>query len=348
MLQIGADWTPKPWLDVHIGGQARHEDAAAGVKRAGLVDAFVAIRKDIGSNQIQLRAGQFFPGTSRENRDNLWTSPYTINFSALNTWIAEEFRPAGAEVEWRHPRANFDAVTLAAGLFRDNDTMGTLLAWRGWSVGNRISMYGDVLPLPPLFSLQTAFKDQRSGTAPFERDLDGRIGYTARLRYQRPERGSVQIMQADNRGDRDAYPRGDGVEYAWQTRFNIIGADVKTDRGTALLAEYCWGATGMGLPLLGVDLRYYTWYALVSQPVGRNRFSARFDVFQTADRDRGRETNSENGRAWTLTWFYDLRDSTRLGVEFASVVGHRLAAAESGFDPNTDARTLVAELRYRF
>ena len=31
-----------------------------------------------------MRAGEFFLPTSRENRGNLWTSPYAITFSTLN------------------------------------------------------------------------------------------------------------------------------------------------------------------------------------------------------------------------------------------------------------------------
>ena len=38
--------------------------------------------------------------------------------------------------------------------FRNNDSMGALLAWRGWSVGNRLSVYDEVLPLPPLTTLR--------------------------------------------------------------------------------------------------------------------------------------------------------------------------------------------------
>ncbi len=345
LVQIGAQWTPAAWIDIHIGAQARHDPASKSVRAAGLVDAFVAVRK----GPFQLRAGQFFLGTSRENRENLWTSPYTISFSALNTWIAEEVRPVGAELEWRHHFANFDAITLVGGAFRNNDTMGAILGWRGWSIGNRLSVYGEVLPLPPLFSLRDGrfFAHQRrDGTVPFESDLDKRTGYTARVRYQRPERGSLQFARVDNRGDRHEYRQ----EYAWHTRVNVLSGDLRNDRGTTLLAEYGWGSTGMGLrPLAVVDLTYGAGYALVSQTFGRNRLSARFDVFRTNDRDHtSAETNTENGRAWTIAWFYEVRPQVRLGLEFANVSARRIAAAESGFDPNTDGRTLTVEMRYRF
>jgi hypothetical protein len=252
-------------------------------------------------------------------------------------------------VQYRHVTGFGHAVTAGATAFRGNDASGTLLAWRGWSIGDRVSVYGEVLPLPPLFSLRDPemFEDQRSdGTRPFEPDLDHRLGYTARVRYQRPERGSIQLARINNRGDRHEYRE----EYSWQTDFYVAGGDIRNDRGTSLLAEYCWGSTGMGFrPEAVVDLDYYAGYVLASQTFGRNRLSARFDLFQTADRDRtNAETNSEIGRAWTFAWFYDVRPDTRLGVEFANIASRRQAAAESGYDPNTDGRTLALELRYRF
>jgi hypothetical protein len=349
VAQFGADWTPRPWIDVHVGAQARYEPAVSTVSRAGLVDAFVALRKEFGTDQLQLRAGQFFLGTSRENRENLWTSPYTVNFSAWNTWVGEEVRPIGAELEWRHERANLDAITFAGGAFRGNDTMGALLAWRGWSLGNRLTVYNEVLPLPPLFSLRDPrfFEDQRhDGTVPFESDLDGRTGYTARIRYSRPERGSLQIIRVDNRGDRHEYRD----EYAWQTHFTLLSGDVRNDRGGELLAEYGWGSTGMGFrPEAVVDCTYYSAYVLASQKFGRNRVSARVEVFGTEDRDQSNaETNDESGRAWTLAWLYDLRENMRIALEFANVSAQRIAAEESGADPNTDGRSLTLEVRYKF
>src|SRR5205823_3356880 len=77
--QLGIDWTPTSWLRVHAHGVARS-------KRSGLVEAYVDLQKDFGANNLRLRAGQFFLPTSRENTDPLWSSPYTISFSALNTW----------------------------------------------------------------------------------------------------------------------------------------------------------------------------------------------------------------------------------------------------------------------
>ena len=336
-VQLGIDWTPTDWLNVHAHGAGRR-------KGSGLIEAYVDFRK----SDFRLRAGQFFLPTSRENTDKLWSSPYTISFSVLNTWIGEEFRPLGAELQWQHLTTNA-VVTVAGGAFRGNDTMGALLGWRGWSMGNRLTTYGEVLPLPPLFSLRdpNGFDDQRKdGTKPFGPDLDGRAGLSGRIRVSLPERATIQLAHIDNRGDRDEY-RG---EYAWQTQLNLLSGQLDGQRGTTLAAEYGWGKTGMGFaPQAFVDLTYYAAYALVSQTFGRHRVSARFDVFGTTDRDHSfAENNTESGRGWTLAWFYNLRPSLRLGAEFANIGAQRIAAAQSGFDPNTDGRTLTMEVRYRF
>ncbi|HXH40392.1 MAG TPA: hypothetical protein VNN08_17310, partial [Thermoanaerobaculia bacterium] len=83
VAQVGAEWAPLSWLDLHASGVARRDQPGAFGKRAGLVEAYV----NLHSEHFDVRAGQFFLGTSRENTGPLWTSPYTVNFSPLNTWI---------------------------------------------------------------------------------------------------------------------------------------------------------------------------------------------------------------------------------------------------------------------
>jgi hypothetical protein len=335
---VGVDWNPTPWLTAHASGLARREPTRYAGERSGLVDAYVELHNE----HLQLRAGQFFLGTSRENVGPLWSSPYTISFSALNTWIGEEVRPVGVDLRWT---PNF-YVSAGATAFRDNDTAGALLAWRGWTVGNRLTVYNEVLPLPPLASFTTGFTDQRSdGTVPFEKDLDDRTGYAARLRVQLPELASVQLAHFDNRGDRKEYRD----EYAWKTRFDVVSAQAFTTTPMTVLAEYMRGKTGMGAPPIFVDADFEAWYVLVSYKVHHERFSARYDGFSTTDRDHAPvETNTEHGRSWLFAWLHDVNDHVRIGAEFVQVTGDRVAAQESGFSPNTDGHTVTLELRYSF
>jgi hypothetical protein len=344
-IQLGADWTPTQWFDMHVSGVARRDADGARGKRAGLVEGYL----DLRAGEVQLRAGEFFLPTSRENKEELWTSPYTMTLSAWNSWIAQEVRPIGLDLEWKHLGAS-TVTTIAGTAFKGNDSMGSLLAWRGWSVGNRLSVHNEVLPLPPLFSLRDPKMfgaNQRSdGTLAIGRDLDGRIGYSARVRVSLPERAMLQFARLDNRGDRRLH-RG---EYSWVTTFNVLSGEIGNRDATIVAAEYGWGNTGMGFaPDARVQMTFTAGYVLLSRKVSRMRYSARFDTFATDDRDHSiAETNTEHGRSWTLAAFYEANEHLRTGLELVNVTGGRRAAEESGVDPNMDARTLMAEVRYRF
>jgi hypothetical protein len=52
----------------------------------------------------RLRVGAFHMPVSLENRGPGWTDVYSITPSALNTWLGEEFRTIGAELEPIGPR----------------------------------------------------------------------------------------------------------------------------------------------------------------------------------------------------------------------------------------------------
>lgn len=345
--QLGLDWTPSDWFDVHVHGIARHD---RDLDHAGIAEAYAEVHKTLAHDQFHLRAGEMFLPTSRENRGNLWTSPYAITFSALNSWIAEEVRPIGADVEWRHELPNLSAITVAGTAFRGNDTMGTLLGWRGWAVSSKVATYRETLPLPPLFSFSDpkSFTDQRHGTTPFDRDLDGRTGFAERIRFTVPERGMIQVAHLDNRGERDLYKD----QYAWQTRFNLVGAEVGSQDSTVLAAEYIDGDTGMGFGGHGrgwVQADFYATYVLLSHKYGRSRVTARVEEFATFERDHSRaENNTEHGRALAFAWLYELTPHWRLGAEFTSVTGDRPAAAQSAADPNMDGHAVTVEARYGF
>ena len=154
----------------------------------------------------------------------------------------------------------------------------------------------------------------------------------------------MQVTHVDNRGERDEY-RG---EYAWQTHFNIAAAQIGLTSPATVAAEYCWGATGMGVPPHFVQADFATWYLLTSYKRGNDRYSLRFDTFSTKDRDHVAEDNSEHGHSWVLAWMHDLTPNVRLGTEFAQVTGNRPAAQQSGVSPNTDARSVTVEVRYGF
>jgi hypothetical protein len=322
---IGVDWRPAQWLALHASGT---ED--------GLIEAHATLRREIALDDVQLRAGAFFLPTSRENRDDNWASPYTIGFSALNAWIGQEVRPLGVDLQYRHITAGGHTIAAGATAFRGNDTMGTLLGWRGWTVGDRLTAYGETLPLPPLPSLEDngPFHLQRdAGTQPFGEDLDGNTGYSARVRYDK-----IQYTYVDNNGDRALH----GDEYSWHTRFHLLSAEVGNPDGFLAAAEYLQGDTymGIGTPFVAAD--FWSAYVLGSMKRGRNRFSARYELFGTSDKDHSAaEVNDESGRAWTLAYLFDVTPRLRAGAELAQVAGHRSETDLTG-------HSFIVEARWRF
>lgn len=321
--QIGFDWTPTRWLTFHADGVGRREPAETGGRRAGLLQAYV----EVFSERLRLRAGTFWLPTSRENIEPLWTSPYTITFSALNSWMGQEIRPVGIDVQYS---PNF-YLTFGATAFGGIDTMGTVLSARGWTFGNRLSVYGEELPLPA----------PEGTTRAIGPDLDDRIGYSARIRGQLPERVMVQIAHIDNRSE--LVPEIKGQE-PWQTRLNILSAQAGTSP-TILAAEYAWGWTALGFPggMVRIDLE--TTYVLVSHKRGSERWTMRVEQFSTRDHRRPPDDSSrESGRAYTLAWMRDIGKQLRLGIEYVKVDGDRPGA--QGFDPRSDGSTWTVELRW--
>ncbi|HKO58046.1 MAG TPA: hypothetical protein VJ276_19420, partial [Thermoanaerobaculia bacterium] len=111
---------------------------------------------------------------------------------------------------------------------------------------------------------------------------------------------------------------------------------------TVLAAEWLGGKSGMGFAPAGfVQMDFHAGYALLSHKRGRNRFSARFDVFATIDRDHSiAEVNTEHGRAWLFAWLFDVTPHWRAGAEFLQVTGTRADR------PSLDDRSVAVEVRY--
>ena len=319
--QVGIDWTPTKWLLVHADGLARREPSGTIGSKAGLIQGYL----DLYNEHWRLRAGSFWLPTSRENIDPLWTSPYTISYSALNSWIGQEVRPVGADLQWS---PDF-YVTAGATVFRGNDTMGTELAARGWTLGNRLTVYNEALPQP--------FTDET--TKPIESDLDHRNGYSGRLRLQLPERALIQFAHIENRSE--LVPEIDG-QTPWRTRFDVVSASAGASGPTTVAAEYARGATTVAFPGGTFQMNFATVYLLLSHKQGADRFSARVERFTTngAVYDPGDDTR-ERGHAVTVAWLHDSGPHLRYGLELARVSAHRTDSTPGG-------SAATAQIRYGF
>ncbi|HXH40393.1 MAG TPA: hypothetical protein VNN08_17315 [Thermoanaerobaculia bacterium] len=325
--QLGMDWTPVSWFLLHADGVARHEQSGSEGKRAGIVQAYA----DIYNERWRIRAGEFWLPTSRENTDPLWTSKYTITYSALNSWIAQEVRPIGADLQWS---PNF-YLTAGATAFRGNDTMGTLLAARGWTLGNYLATYDENMPLPD-------YTTTRSIGA----DLDNKNGYSERVRFSLPERAMLQVAHIDNRAP--IIPGNLKGQTPWQTRFNVVSAEAGSTSPTTVAGEWAYGSTAVGFPGGSFKMDFDTEYLLVSHKFGTERISARVERFSTRNAlHPANDDAREHGRAWTVAWMHDAGARSRTGIEYARVSGNRPGLAPD-FDPRTGGSTVTLEYRYGF
>ncbi|AVP97704.1 hypothetical protein C7S18_11060 [Ahniella affigens] len=344
---IGINWQPSLEWELMIHARA-DTDSDGNAQALGLVETYVArnVFLDHGSS-LRVRAGQFFLPSSREAIDPLWQSRYQLSLSALNSWIAEEYRPIGVDVAWRNDPESASELEFGLTAFGGNDSSGTLLAWRGFSSHDRLSVLGEVLPLPALPTLDSGFAGQRDdGSKPFGPDLDGRIGYAARIRVGQRERFRLLASLNDNRGDRELH-RG---EYAWATRFWQFGAEWRWNESWTLAAEHLQGRTGMGTQTgPHVDIDYRTTYALASWQFHPEwRASARWERFAIDDRDGVQEDNSDRGHGPTLSVLYSPSEHWRFGLEWQHLNTHHAASSLIGTETETAGQVVRVEARFLF
>jgi len=330
--QLGLDWTPASWFLIHADGVVRHQQSGSIGKKTGIVQAYA----DIYNDHFRLRAGEFWLPTSRENTDPLWTSKYTISYSALNSWMAQEVRPIGADFQWS---PSF-YVTLGGTAFRGQDTMGTLIANRGFTLGNYLALYNENLPTP-----------EPASTRPFGEDLDGRNGYSERIRVSIPERAMLQVTHIDNRAT--IAPFDVKGQEPWLTRFNIVGAEVGSTGDTTVAGEWAKGSTEVGFPGGSFTMDFDTAYLLASHKFGHERISGRVERFSTRnDRHVANDGAREDGHAWTVAWMHEANAHTRTGIEYVRVDGDRPGVATFfspvSFNPRTGGSTITIEYRYNF
>jgi hypothetical protein len=165
-----------------------------------------------------------------------------MNYSAINTWVAEELRTVGAELSVsRRPEmfGGTQTFSLQGAVFVGNDPAGSLLAWKGWSAHNRQTRFGDKLPLPPLPVLEPGelLAEQNPYVQPF-REIDGRAGYYVGGEWQFNQQLLIRAMHYDNRADPTAFEDG---QYAWNTKFNHVAAQIALPGEWSLLFQWMKG-----------------------------------------------------------------------------------------------------------
>src|ERR1700730_13163242 len=94
----------------------------------GVTEAYLQFRPyPRAGYRFRLKAGAFYPPISLENRAAGWESPYTLSYSAINTWLGVEVRTIGleAQLDWLGTRTRHDFdLGLTGGAFGWNQGEG--------------------------------------------------------------------------------------------------------------------------------------------------------------------------------------------------------------------------------
>jgi hypothetical protein len=250
----------------------------------------------IGLWRARLKVGAFYAPMSLENRADGWESPYTLSFSAMDSWVAQELRTIGSElkVEWlgTHAGHDFD-VGAAFGVYGWNQGAGTSLAANGFTITDwQGSLFGLV---------------RRPGSpgSPIDEyhQYDNHAGTYLGLDVHYLDRFTLEGLHYDNHADPTV---DDNLQhYAWQTRFDTAGLRAETDAGWTAIVQWMAGETFVEPEGTGLEgWRYVTRYALVSKRNGAHTFSARFDDFKVAA-DQSFPYGDQGGHAVTLAYRFE-------------------------------------------
>ena len=327
-------WTTDAFISLQLDSQMAPE--------VDVVEAYVRYRgRPADGWRFSGRAGLFYPPVSLEHDGPGWTTTETITPSAINSWIGEEVKVVGVEATARHQLWDNDfEVTL--GLFGYNDTSGTLLAFRGWALGDVTPGFRDQQHLP---ERSIPYQETTKSTA----ELDDRAGYYARLQYRPVGNVTVDLTHYDNAGDRisDAHGLTD-----WETRFTNLGVRAVFD-DTRLYAQAMTGETiwGMNDPVYGywTDVDFNAAYVMLSHDFGAATLAGRVDYFQIGDNNLlGLDAADEEGWAATAAYQFPLTERVRLALEGMHIVSDRPARVDQGLSPDQQQTTLQSSVKVAF
>ncbi|WP_282110828.1 hypothetical protein [Shewanella algicola] len=278
----------------------------------GLTEARVRYR-DIPSEsgiRLDVEFGLMYPKISLENVATAWASPYSLSYSTMNSWLAEEVRHIGLSTtieslgKYRQSTHDF---SLTAEAFMYNDTTGAMLAWHGWTQSSRQTLLQETLPITTIPAMQPGgmLDEQAANSDPFT-ELDDRIGAHVVAKWTWREKGSVQAGYYDNNADTLIVKQG---QYVWLTQFGHIGAKWRLPMEINLISQYMQGSTIMtntdGWPV--VDNDFHSGYIMLSKRWSQHRVSLRVEDFSVTDNDDTPEDdNNEDGQSFTIAYQYQL------------------------------------------
>jgi len=316
----------------NFSGQVTMHAFADGTRDSlGVSEAYLQYRSLPSSQGYRtlIRAGFMYPMVSLTNIQTGWNSPYTLNYSAINSWVGEELRHQGLEVSITRLGKFHDSeqdIQLGLTLFQGNDPAGAVVSWHGWTHSNRVSLRHETLPLP----------NSQIGFVPEESDvfleLDDRVGHHVWTKWNWNQRVNLLAGYYDNQAD----PRVvENIQWAWRTRFRHLGAQLRLPGDIELIGQWMDGNTLMQSSSGTIDLvnnDYDSAFLMVSRKFGDYRLSIRGERFRVDDLDTMTfDNNSEEGEAITVNLNYRFSKNVFMHAEFDWLDSRRASRVVAGY-----------------
>jgi hypothetical protein len=342
----------QPQLTWSLSGVVDAEYQQGQQNAVDLIQAYLAWRPTPkGDIRYSFKAGLYYPPISQEHEGPTWSVANSITPSAINTWVGEEVKVLGGEAKVTG-RIGAQEFTATGGVFGYNDTSGALLAFRGWGLHDvKAAAFGD-FRLPPLDPYMA--KRQPPFTSSTI-ELDGQVGYYARLDWRPPGRLAFNALYYDNNGDKISLNRQ--LQWAWDTQFWNVGASWDVDDTTRLLSQVMTGESLMGYPngrSVWINIGYTSAYLLATHSMGKHALTGRVEFFDVTDRnfrpatDDPGDNRGEHGWAFTGAYRYQLNPHTRLIVEALQGDWRRPSLSEAGLPPKQRQTVVQTSMRLTF
>ncbi|MGP8034851.1 MAG: hypothetical protein ACLPQ6_12025 [Steroidobacteraceae bacterium] len=282
----------------------------------GLTEAYLQFRPyPFAGYRLRVKAGAFYPPISLENRDSGWESPYSLSYSAIDSWLAIEVRTVGveAQLDWLGTRQGhgFD-LGVTAGAFGWNEGAGGFIAGDGFTLTDRQTPLGGRVGLPNDPVLMNF--------EPF-RELDGRTGVYGGLEARWLDRVVVRALRYDNRADPTALDYASNA-IAWETTFSALGARYEGSDGITAIVQTLKGDTTIAPGGYWLDWPFKAQYALLAKTFGRHTLSARYDRFEVDASASAGGDGAEIGHALTAAWVFTLDQHWRFTLEWLHVTSN--------------------------
>jgi hypothetical protein len=304
----------------------------------GLTEAYLQLRPyPYRGYRLRVKAGAFYPPISLENRTSGWESPYTLSFSAIDSWLGQEVRTIGAELQldWLGRRSGHDFdLGATAGVFGWDDGAGAALANGGFTLTDRQTVLWGRVGKPGVPPVRAA--------EPF-REMDGKTGIYGGVEARYLDRVVLRFLRYDNKADPTAIDAATHT-IAWNTTFNTAGLRVEGGDGWTAIYQWLQGQTSIAPQGFTTQWPFRASYVLLAKRLGSHMLSARYDEFEVGGHSDGsgdEDNGWQKGHAITLAYSFQPSPRWRYTLEWLRVQSTSYNREEYADGPPTASQTQV-------